>query len=234
MSNAITNGFTISNGTITKHSLTNYGLAVANTNYLGDPEMETFTVNVPGRAGLLDLSTSLTGYPVFKTRTISIEVGAVKPSADWDGFISTMRNNFEGRTCTIIFDNDTSWYWRGRVHIKEFDRHRNLGTFKIEMLADAHKHQVTPTVDTYVCSQQFKPVTFRSTNVPIAPLFKCTQASGTMAILVHTVGQSGQTYYEMHQGDELYVPGLLSTTTGLEVSVGQTGTITVTWEEMSL
>lgn len=124
-----------------KHSIDDLNLAIGNNNYIGDPVQEIFTVDITG-GGILDLSEAITGMPVFKNRPISIECGSKRPRNEWDSVISELRNMYEGRVCKISFDNDPSWYWQGRVHITDFDRKRELGTFNIEMDANAYKRQV--------------------------------------------------------------------------------------------
>ena len=41
----------------TYHTLEDWGLALGNNNYIGDPEMETTYITVPGRDGLIAGST---------------------------------------------------------------------------------------------------------------------------------------------------------------------------------
>lgn len=143
--NALTNGFTLTveNNGATYHSLTDWGLAISNNNYIGEPEMVTNYVEVAGRNGLLDLSEAVTGFPTYTSRKIHIEVGGKEDRMDWDGIISNLRNQVHGRKCKIIFDNDPNFYWLGRVTLDDFDRVRELGTFSINMKADPVKYAVT-------------------------------------------------------------------------------------------
>ena len=49
-----------------------YGLGLYWTDFSATaPEVETFTVDIPGRNGLLDYSEALTGSPVYKNATLS-------------------------------------------------------------------------------------------------------------------------------------------------------------------
>ena len=52
------------------NSLT-YGIALADGWKISAPKRREATVTIPGRDGVLDFSTALTGYPVYGTRTIS-------------------------------------------------------------------------------------------------------------------------------------------------------------------
>lgn len=127
---------------ISYHTYTDWGLIITNPEPIGDPEQETMYFNVMGRQDLLDGSEALTGEPVFKGRPINIDV-AVKNDPDmWESAVSTLRNIVEGRKVKITFDDDTSYYWIGRMNLKNTGRVKNLGTFTLYAYVDAHKKEV--------------------------------------------------------------------------------------------
>lgn len=115
----------------TFHTLDDWDLALGNNNYIGEPQMETTYIKIPGRNGLLDASEAISGRRVFTKRALAFELGGTHPRLSWDGIISGLRNNIEGRICQLTLDNDKNYYWRGRVYIEDFDRFRDLGTFKL-------------------------------------------------------------------------------------------------------
>lgn len=115
----------------TYHTLDTWKLALGNNNYIGDPEMETTYIKVPGRNGLIDATEAVSGRRVFRKRQLAFELGGKRERLGWDSVISAFRNNIEGRICQLTLDNDRNYYWRGRVYIKGFDRFRDLGTFTL-------------------------------------------------------------------------------------------------------
>lgn len=152
MSNAITLGFTITVGGTSYHSITDLGLALHNTNYIGEPEVDTSFISFPTTSGFYDISELLTPDPVYKQRTIKLEVGTTDAVANWDSKMSTIWNTFHGRQATIIFDNDLTNYWQGRIMIQNYQRVKTLGTFDIVMITQPFKFAVTPTIDTYTAT----------------------------------------------------------------------------------
>lgn len=219
--NALTNAFVI----ITPsgddyHSLEDWGLAMGNNNYIGDPTLEEFYVDVPG-GPVLDLSQALTKRPVFKQREIHIEVGGVRNRFDWDGEISTIRNLIDGQVCKIIFDNDSDWYWKGRVRITDFDREASIGHFTITMLADAYKYAVTAESDTYTTETAV--ITFPNFDIPVVPEFECTAGCDL---------SDGTEVYHLRVGKNR-IPTLKTDTSKTWTLTGNTST-TVTCREMSL
>ena len=220
---ALTNGFTIQrfDGTYIYHSLTDFGLAVSNTDYIGEPTLETFTVDVPGRKGIVDMSEDLTGYPVFKTREIKLHVGGLNPKNDWDSVISTWRNYYHGRKCRIVFDNDPQWFWEGRVYINNFTRKQSLGEFDLKMTAFAYKKKLLPVTDEYTGPDDIE---IRDFEIPTSPRFRVINGPATLTY-------DGITY--QYDTNEIFrIPGVY-TENSTEVTL-TTGEVEVIYEELSL
>lgn len=151
--NELSNGITIyvEDTDKTYHTLDDWGFALGNNNYISDPEMETNYIDVPYRNGLIDVSTAMTGRPVYKKRQLSFEMGGTRERMAWDSTISGIRNAIHGRTCQLIMDNDITYYWRGRVFVENFDRFRGLGTFQINVPnAEPYKYSVTSSSEPWL------------------------------------------------------------------------------------
>lgn len=135
----------------TFHTLDDWDLALGNNNYIGDPEMETTYIQVPGRTGLIDASEVISGRRIYKKRSLEFELGGIRDRLDWDGVISAFRNNIDGRVCRLTLDNDKSYYWRGRAYIRGFDRFRDLGTFSLAVpTADPYKYNKTSSAEPWL------------------------------------------------------------------------------------
>lgn len=151
--NALTYGISIyvEDSAKTYHTLNDWGCALGNNNYIGDPEMETTYISVPGRNGMIDASEAVSGRRIYKKRQLSFELGAVNPRLTWDSIVSTFRNNVNGRICRLTLDNDIGYFWRGRVYVNDFDRFRDLGTFKLEVpVADPYKYDINSSAEPWL------------------------------------------------------------------------------------
>lgn len=143
--NELTNGATIIIAATNEqfHTLNDWGLALGNNNYIGDPVQHTEFISVKGRNGLLDISEALTDRPTYESRPVILSLGGIRNRNEWDAVISDFRNKIEGKVIKLIFDNDPTYYWYGRCHITGFDRVRELGEFNIEIpKADPYKYDV--------------------------------------------------------------------------------------------
>lgn len=126
------------------HSYDDWGLYITNTDCIGEPELETNYIGIPGRDGLVDLSEATTGRPVYKKREIKINLSGIRFRTNWDGVISALRNSINGRICRLTFDNDKAYFWRGRVEIKDFSSVMNLGILTIDVPnAEPYKYDIT-------------------------------------------------------------------------------------------
>lgn len=135
----------------TYHTLDDWDLALGNNNYIGDPEMETTYIQVPGRTGLIDATEVISGRRIYKKRSLEFELGGIRDRLDWDGVISSFRNNIDGRICRLTLDNDKNYYWRGRTYIRGFDRFRDLGTFSLAVpTADPYKYSKTSSAEPWL------------------------------------------------------------------------------------
>lgn len=141
----ITNGVTISVEETQKryHTWDTWKFYITNTDCIGEPKQQTNFVTVPFSNTQLDLSESLTGYPVYQSREININLAGVRGKQEWDAFVSSIRNSIDGRICQITFDNDKAYYWRGRVHVTNFSNILNLGKFTISIPeCEPYKYEV--------------------------------------------------------------------------------------------
>ena len=125
-----TNSVDITVDGVTYNSLDDFGLAIKNTDYIGTPVRDDHLSFVPGRNGPLDY-TYVYGEASFQYREISIEFGGLQDSEDWDTWVSTFRNLFEGKELKLEFATDPGWYYSGRASIEDFGHNRALGTFRL-------------------------------------------------------------------------------------------------------
>lgn len=180
------------------HTLEDWGLAIGNNNCIGDPEIEEHYVDVPGVAKRLDMSEALTGYPVYTHRPILLNVGGIRDRMRWDNTISSIRNKIHGRVIKLIFDNDKSYYWTGRVKVTGYDRQRELGTFSIRIpYAEPYKLAVSDSTEGWLWDTfSFRTgVITKSTNIVVSGSAAYTISAGNMPIvpefLVSAIGSGG-------------------------------------------
>lgn len=187
-------------------TLSDWGLAVGNNNYIGDPVQEKNYLEIPGASATLDLSEVLTGRPVFKYRPIRILLGGKKSRLEWDSIISEYRNEIEGQVVRLTFSNDMNFFWRGRVSITDFDRTRELGQFTLSIpMADPYKYDIFSSEDDWLWDpfdfeygviRYIGPVEFDNNSITVpkgnmltVPIFEIDTIIGSLSVIVN-----GNTY----------------------------------------
>lgn len=156
----------------TYNSLTDFGLAISNTDYLGEPVQGTANlISVPGRSGMLDTTDEVFGGQYFSHRQIKISFGGIEDPTEWDSVISRIRNLFEGKKVQLTFATDPDWYWTGRVSIEKFGHNRALGEFDFCIpYADPYKYKAPASVQMWAedsLSYRYYTVSVEGENVPL-------------------------------------------------------------------
>lgn len=109
------------------------GLRIAEYNF-PRPAVKTYTVDVPGRDGLVDLSEALTGYPTFENVIGTVRFIVLKGSSfDLKSFINT----YHGQLMRIATNEDYPKYRTGRATITAEElKLGKLRTFTLTMNAE--------------------------------------------------------------------------------------------------
>jgi hypothetical protein len=189
------------------HSYDDWGLYITNTDYIGEPKQYTRYIEIPGRNGLLDLSEAISGRQIYTSREIKINLAGRRDKTDWDVVMSAFRNDINGKVCRLIFDNDKSYYWRGRIDIKDFNSVLNLGKFVVDVPnAEPYKYSLTTSAEpwlwdpfnfetgiiTYIGAVTIsgtETITIPAGYMPTSPEIVVSDLSGTL-----TLDYGGQTY----------------------------------------
>ena len=112
------------------NTLTDWFLVPLSRPVIAPPKQKLQTVNIPGANGVLDLSNSLTHYPVFENRTGNIKFAVLndKPGHDWLTVYTKIMKFLQGNNVKMILEDDPKFYYEGRVYVDEWDS-KNDGTW---------------------------------------------------------------------------------------------------------
>lgn len=92
------------------------------------PEQKLTTIDIPGANGILDISNSLTHYPVFNNRTGSMKFAMLVDETDWLTCYTKMLRFLQGNNVKMIMEDDPKYYYEGRVYVDNWDS-KNDGTW---------------------------------------------------------------------------------------------------------
>lgn len=182
------------------------------------PKTQTYTVAVPGRNGLLDLSEFLTGEPTYENRTLTFKfIG--------DGSRETVLNlidvmcAYHGQYLTITTDDYLEWYFTGRAEVAHVD-HGYYVEFTLTVDAQPFRYSLNPKVYEFGVCQKVR-ITLNNEGVSVIPTITVEGEA--------TIGKDGVT---VHISDGVYEDELIKLAKGdNELTIGTTGKVTFTYRE---
>ena len=133
------------NTNISKHSYLDFGVILTEQN-IGLPSPKTYTVNIEGMDGALDLSECF-GEMKYENRTIKFTFESVEKISDWQAKIIKISSFLHGQKMKITTWSDPNFYYIGRCPIDEFNSNSKLG--KIVVSCDCEPFKYKQNITTF-------------------------------------------------------------------------------------
>jgi len=103
------------------------------------PAPKTVIVDIPGGNGALDLSTSLTGYPVYANRTGSFEFIVENGYGLWAHRYSDIMQYLHGRAMKAVLFDDPEYFYEGRFSVESWESNITWSTITISYNVGPYK-----------------------------------------------------------------------------------------------
>lgn len=130
-------------GSLTFNTYKDWYLVPTGLPVIATPGIKTKIVDIPGANGALDLTESLTPYPLYENRTGSLEFALLQDRFEyytrynraphsvtsrfgkddprlWAIIYSDIANKLHGRKCQITLEDDPDWYYEGRISLNQW------------------------------------------------------------------------------------------------------------------
>lgn len=114
-----------------KHSYKDFGLFPKSKMTVQPPDVRETYIDIAGMDGELDLTEALTGYPSYENRDGKFEFTVMNRST-WDYVYSRLMNEIHGRKMYVILDEDSNWYYTGRLKVNSFKSNKNTATIVVD------------------------------------------------------------------------------------------------------
>ena len=95
---------------------------------ISPPQQKLSVIDIPGANGVMDLSNSLTKYPVFGNRTGNMTFAVDYDKTDWLTAYTKILKFLQGVDVRFILEDDPLFFYEGRVYVEDFNS-RNDGTW---------------------------------------------------------------------------------------------------------
>lgn len=96
--------------------LTTYGLVLTSDTDLGAPEAKTYTVDIPGGNGVIDLTEALSGDVAYDTYEMKLVLSTTEPT-DVRALRQRLRNRYHGRRLDYQLAIDPGYTYTGRFEV---------------------------------------------------------------------------------------------------------------------
>lgn len=106
------------------------------------PSVKTSYVDLPGGDGVLDLSTALTGRPLYGNRTGEWTFLVMNDYQDWNVLYTRIMAYLHGQTFKIILEDEPTFYYEGRLALKEWTSGAVMSSIVIQYNLDTYKYPV--------------------------------------------------------------------------------------------
>lgn len=142
------------------------------------PAQKVKTLDIPGGNGVLDLSTALSGYPVYQNRTGSFEFIVMNDFKPWHMAYSDIMDYLHGQTMRAILEDDPEYFYEGRFTINAWRSEKDWSRIVIDYSVGPYKWDLLSSIDDWL----WDPFNFQ--NGVIRPaLFKNVAVSTEMKVL---------------------------------------------------
>lgn len=84
------------------------------------PPVKTSYVEIPGGDGILDLTTAMTGKPMYSNRTGSWEFYVENGYKGWTVLYSEIMHHLHGEKMQAVLDDDIAYYYEGRFSVNQW------------------------------------------------------------------------------------------------------------------
>ena len=118
------------------------------------PSVKTKTIDIPGGDGIIDLTESLTGYPVYNNRTFLQEFVVlndfcelVDTHEEWYSRYSDIMDYIHGQRMQLLLDDDEEYYYEGRFSVNSWKSDKNYSHITIESSLGPYKWARRITTD---------------------------------------------------------------------------------------
>ena len=111
------------------------------------PSQKVKTLDIVGGDGLIDLSTSLTGYPVFNNREGSFDFAVANGYEPWYTVYSKIMSYLHGKTMKARLEDELEYYYEGRFTVNNWKSDKVFSTISIGYSVNPYKWEDRTSIE---------------------------------------------------------------------------------------
>lgn len=214
------NGITFGN----YHSYDDLHLILASKE-IGAPTVKTMKIDVAGADGSLDL-TDYFGEPKYGNVIHKFQFSTIGSQSEFPATFSAVKNALHGKKMRVILDDDSHFFYVGRLDVSSFTSSKCIGKINIEADCEPYKYKAAKTVVSRAVNGTDTIVLTNSRKRAVPEVVIEAESSLNIVYQVGNVWDLGSGSYTL--------PELELVEGENAVTVTGTGNITFTWQEAGL
>lgn len=133
---------------VPKNTWDDWMLAPSSRPVFNPPALKEHIIDIPGKDGVLDLSESLGGFPVYDRREGTMEFyvlnsyGSRTRLQEWYQVYSTIMEFLHGRTCRAVLSEEPDYFYEGRFFVQEWKSEKDYSKIIIGYKVDPYKWEI--------------------------------------------------------------------------------------------
>lgn len=184
------------------------------------PKPKTTYIDIPGGNGTLDLSESLTGYPIYENRTGSFKFRVMNDYVEWHERYTEIMEHLHGRSMNAILADDPDYFYKGRFTVDSWASGDTWSEITIGYTVDPYKWSILSSTEPWIwdsfnfsngviLEETFSSIKIDSPNgwtastfdanmfgrAPISPTFNVSDSNGLMVRFINTYLGIDETVY---------------------------------------
>lgn len=206
------------------HSFDDFSLILASKE-IGAPTVKTMKIDIAGADGSLDL-TDFFGEPKYENVIHKFQFSTIVPQSEFAATFSTVKNALHGKKMRVTLDDDSHFYYVGRLTVSSFTSSKGIGSISIEADCEPYKYKLDKTVVS------------RAVNGTDIIALTNSRKRATPEVLIETESSLNIVYQVSNVWDlgrgSFSLPELELAEGDNSVTVTGTGNISFTWQEAGL
>lgn len=203
------------------HSYNDFNLILTGKE-IGSAVVKTNYVDVDGAHGQIDY-TEYFGEPKYSSRSLSFKFNTIVNQSEFLTLYSKIQDALHGKRMKIVLDDDSGYYYMGRIEVSAFTNDKNIGQISIDCTCEPWKYRKDKTVVTKDVSSSAT-ITLVNSRKKVVPSITTTASMTIVYDGISTTVNAGT----------FTIPTLELAEGNNSVMVTGTGNITFTYQEGGL
>ena len=165
-----------------KNTWDNWHIVPSSRPVFNPPKQKVNTLDIQGGNGIIDLSESLTGYPVYNNREGSFEFIVMNDYKPWQETYSDIADYLHGQKMRAVLEDDPQYYYEGRFSVNSWKSDKDWSKITIDYNVSPYKMRKVDSKEVVTLEDGTVTRTYTSKfygKAPVCPTFDVQLDSGT-------------------------------------------------------